>query len=146
MLGHSIKETERSSMHVVVSESATTWVAFLFGGFGVLALIIYSGVTGMIVTLFFACWAAYAAVASEFVADRGRGELLVRRHIGPWSFARAYTATDIAGVYVRRTVRGSGLALRFKSGRSKGLTMSLDWDPDLGRAAASLNHFLHATR
>jgi hypothetical protein len=146
MLGHSVKETERSSMHVVVSESATTWVAVMLSGFAVLSLFIYRGIAGLLVMLFFACWAAYAAVASEFVADRGRGELLVRRRIGPWSITRAYPATEIAGVYVRGSVwKGNGLILRFKSGRSKGLTTSLDWDPDLDRAAASLNHFLHTT-
>ena len=101
----------------------TTWVAVKFGGFAVLCLFIYRGIAGVLVTVFFACWAVYAAVASEFVADRGRGEPLVRRRIGPWSTTKAYAATDIARVYVRRTVqKGSGLAVRFKSGRSKGLT------------------------
>jgi hypothetical protein len=148
MLGHSVKETQRSSMHVVVSETPTTWVAAMFGAFAVLSLFLYGGVAGAILTLFFACWAAYAAVASEFVADRGRGELLVRRRIGPWSITRAYPVTDVAGVYVRQSGvrKGSGLAVRFKSGHTKGLTMSLDWEPDLHRAAASLNHYLHKSR
>ncbi len=146
MFGHSVTEKERSSLHVVVSETATTWTAAMFGGFAVLSLFLYRGIAGAILTLFFACWAAYAAVASEFVADRGRGELLVRRRIGPWSITRAYPVTDIAGVYVRRSFhKGNGLAVRFKSGRSKGLTMSLDWEPNLDPVAASLNHFLHTS-
>lgn len=77
MLGHTVKETERSSMHVVISESATTWVAVIFGVFAVLSLFIYRGIAGAVVTLVFACWAAYAAVSSELIADRGREELLV---------------------------------------------------------------------
>lgn len=130
-------------MHVVVSETATTGAVAIFGGLAVLSVFVYSGIAGAIVTAFFAGWAVYAAVASEFIADRVRGELLVRRRVGRWSIRKTYRAEGIAAVYVRRSIKGSGLALRFKSGRSKGLTMSLDWEPGLDGISATLNHFLH---
>ena len=139
-----MKETDRSSAHVVVSETATTGAALVFGGLAVLSLFFYSGVAGLLMTAFFAVWSLYAAVASDFVADRSRDELLVRRRIGPWSMTRVYGADTIDLVYVRRTMKGSGLALRFKSGRSKGLTMSLGWESRLENFSATLNHYLRA--
>jgi hypothetical protein len=49
-------------------------------------------------------------------------------------------------VYVWQTIKGSGLALRFKSGRSKGLTMSLDTQTDLDPLYAILNYYLNTSR
>ena len=133
-------------MHVVISETATTGAAVIFGGFAVLSLFLYNGIAAAAIIVFFAAWAFYAAVSSKFVADRSRGELLVERRIGPWSIRRIYPAAEIAGVYVRRTIdKGSGLAVRFKSGRSKALTLSLGWEPDLDYVAATLNQFLHTS-
>jgi hypothetical protein len=41
-------------------------------------------------------------------------------------------------------MKGSGLALRFKSGRTKGLTMSLGWESRLENFSATLNSYLRA--
>jgi hypothetical protein len=143
-LGHSVREVERSSNQVVVTESATVGAAGIFGAFAVLSFIVYRSRAGAVLTLFFASVATYAAVNSDFVADRNCGELVVRRRVGPWAIRRAYQARTIDQIYVRRSFhKGSGLAVRFKSGRSKNLTMSLGWTPDLDRIAATLNHFLH---
>jgi hypothetical protein len=147
MWGHSIAESDRSATSIVVSETATLWAAVLFGGFAVLSIVLYKGIASVVVALFFASWASYASVASEFVADRCRQELIVRRHIGPLSTQNVYPASSVAQIYVRRTlIKGSGLALRLKSGHSKGLTMSLGWDGDLDTLAGSLNYFLRHSR
>jgi hypothetical protein len=131
---------------VVVSESATTGAVLFFGGLAVLSLLLFSGIACALIAGYFAAWSLYAAVASDFIADRSRGELLVRRKIGPWSITRAYRAETIDRVYVRRTIKGSGLALRFKSGRTKGLTMSLGSEAQLERSSGALNYFLHISR
>jgi hypothetical protein len=147
MLGHSIVERDRSATSIVVSETATLWAAVLFGGFAVLSVVLYRGIASAVMALYLASWAIYASVASEFVADCRRQELVVRRHIGPLSIKTVYPASSIAQIYVRRTYsKGSGLALRLKSGHSKGLTMSLGRDGDLDALAGSLNHFLSRSR
>jgi hypothetical protein len=76
MLGHSVKETDRSSTHVVVSETATTGAALVFGAFAVLSLFLYSGVEGLLITGVFAVWSLYPAVASDFVADRTKHSVI----------------------------------------------------------------------
>jgi hypothetical protein len=146
IFGHSVRETGRSSTHLVVSETATTWVALVFGGLAVLCLFLYRRVGGAVITGGFAVWSLYASVASEFIADRNTNELLVRRRIGPWSITRVYQADTIESVYVRETMKGNGLGLRFKSGHTKGLTMSLHWGPRLESVSAASNHFLYNPR
>ena len=146
MLGHSLKETERSASHVIVSETATSGAVAIFGVLAILSTFLYMGIAGLAATAFFAAWALYAAVASEFTADRGHGQLVVRRRLGPWSVSKTYCADSIVRVYVRRTIKGNGLALRLKSGRSKGLTMSLDSQGRFDHLAGVLNHFLHSSR
>lgn len=146
MLGHSVAETEESSTHVEVRETATTWAAVLFGAFAALCALSFQGLAGLATSLFFACWAVYAAVSSEFTADRNRQELVVRRRVGPWTTTKSYPVAEIACVYVRTNSRGSGLAVRLKSGRSKGLTMSLGWGSDLERVAGALNRVLRTHR
>jgi hypothetical protein len=143
MLGHSVREIDRSSTHLVVVETATTGAALVFGGLAVLCLFLDGGVAGAMITTFSAVWSLYSAVASDFIADRSRRELRVRRRLGPWSITKTYRADTIDRVYVRQTIKGSGLALRLKSGRTKGLTMSLDWKPRLEGVSSALNHFLH---
>jgi hypothetical protein len=89
----------------------------------------------------------YAATNSLFVGNRSRGVLIVKRRLGPWTFEKVYDAKLIDRMWVRFTIKGSGLAVRFRSGRSKGLTMSLGSEPNhLEQAAAALNHFLYVPR
>lgn len=98
---------------------------------------------GIVLALWLASFGLYAAISSSFIADRNRRVLVVRRRVGRWTFERIYEATTIDRVYVRSTIKGSGLAVRFKSGRSKGLTMSLGFATNLEGMAAALNHFLY---
>ena len=106
-------------------------------------LVVYRNAVGVVLAFFFACFGLYAAVKSLFVGDRNRGVLVIKRRIGQWTFERVYEARAIDQIYVRFTIKGSGLAVRFKSGRSKDLTMSLGTATNLEDAAAALNHFLH---
>jgi hypothetical protein len=64
MFGHSVKETDRSSRHVIICETATPGAAAIFGGFAVLSLFLNSGVPGAIKTGYFVAW---------FVFSRGFG-------------------------------------------------------------------------
>lgn len=98
---------------------------------------------GMALSVFLAFLALYAAVRSSFVADRNRRVSVVKRRIGVLTFEKVYEAQDIDRVCVRFTLNGSGLYLRFKSGRSKSLTMSLGFGDALDDAAAALNEFLY---
>jgi hypothetical protein len=140
--GHAVREIERSNQCLVVEETATTGACILFGAFALVALIVFRSVTGVVFALFFASVGLYAVVRSSFVADRTRQALVIKRRIGPWNFESVYEAKTIDRIYVRSTIKGSGLAVRFKSGRSKYLTMSLGSATGLEGIAYALNHFL----
>jgi hypothetical protein len=84
----------------------------------------------------------HAAVRSSFIADRSHQIFLIKRRIDRWTIERSYEAKSIERIYVRNTIKGSGLAVRFKSGRTKDLTMSLSFETGLEDIAAALNHFL----
>jgi len=147
--GHAVREIERSHDYVVVEESATKGAVILFGAFAVLDPFIFRNamggafVVGVVLSIFFAMLTFYAAIASWFVANRSRGVLIVRRRIGALAFEKVYGASTIDRIFVRVTIKGNGLAVRFKSGRSKGLTMSLGSGDNLENAAAALNQFLY---
>ena len=98
---------------------------------------------GLVLGFFFAGIALYAATRSSFAASRSRGVLIVKRRIGALAFEKVYDASTIDRIFVRVTMKGKGLAVRFKSGRSKGLTMSLSSEDGLEDAAAALNQFLY---
>lgn len=140
-LGHAVREIERSHQHVVVEETATTGAAWLFGAFTCLVLFINRETIGVVLAVLFAFYAMYASVTSLFIADRDRRVLVVKRRVALWTFASRYESRSLDRVYVRRTLKGPALAVRFRSGRSRNLTMSLGAD-HLERAAGALNHFL----
>ncbi len=142
--GHAVREIERSHHQVVIEESATTGVAVVFFGFAAFIVIVSHNAIGAVGALWFVLLGVYASVTSLFIADREMGVLLVRRRVMWWTLERTYQAVAIDRVYVRSTIRkGSGLAMRMKSGRSKDLTMSLGSENTLNGAAAALNHFLY---
>jgi hypothetical protein len=147
--GHAVREIERSHDYVVVEESATKGAVILFGAFAVLDPFIFRNAVGgafavgVVLSIFFAMLTFYAAIASSFVANRSRGVLIVRRRIGALALEKVYGASTIDRIFVRVTIKGNGLAVRFKSGRSKGLTMSLGSGDNLENAAAALNQFLY---
>jgi hypothetical protein len=147
--GHAVREIERSHDYVVVEESATKGAVILFGPFAVLDPFIFRNAVGgafavgVVLSIFFAMLTFYAAIASSFVADRSRQVLIIKRRIGALAFEKVYGASTIDRIFVRVTIKGNGLAVRFKSGRSKGLTMSLGSGDNLENAAAALNQFLH---
>jgi hypothetical protein len=97
----------------------------------------------MALSVLFAIGALCAAVRSSFIGDRSRRLLIIRRRIGVFAFEKVYDSKDIDLVCVRSTLNGSGLYVRFKSGRSKTLTMSLGFGDALDDAAAALNEFLY---
>jgi hypothetical protein len=146
--GHSVREIERSQHHVVVEETATKGAVIIFGAFALLEGVVFRNAAGnaravgLALGLFFAAIALYAAVRSSFVANRSRRVLIVNRRIGALAFEKVYDASTIDRIFVRVTIKGNGLAVRFKSGRSKGLTMSLSSVDPLEDAAATLNQFL----
>jgi hypothetical protein len=145
-LGHCVREVDRSHHQVVVEETATTGAVFLIGGVACLELIVTRDRTGLVLALALAAIALFASVRSSFIADRDRRVLLVRRRILLWTFERAYEASGVERVYVRYTAKGSGLAVRFRSGRSKSLTMSLGSTARLEGIAGALNHFLYMSK
>lgn len=141
--GHGVREIERSHEQVVVEETATTGAAAVFGALAYFTVIVFRSVTGTILGLFFALFGLYAAVRSCFIADRNRRVLVIKRRIGRWTSERTYKAETIDRIYVRFTIKGSGLAVRFKSGRNKSLTMSLGSATNLEDLAVALYQFLY---
>ena len=129
--GHAVREIERSQHHVVVEETATKGAVILSGAFALLDPVVFRNATGnafavgLAPAFFFATIALYAAVRSSFVANRSRRVLIVNRRIGALAFEKIYDASTIDRIFVRVTIKGNGVAVRFKSGRSKALTMSL---------------------
>ena len=72
-------------------------------------------------------FALYASVQSTYPADRLSGQLIINRRILFSTLRTVYYAHTIDRVYVRHTQKGSGLYVRFKSGRNKRLSMSLEF-------------------
>lgn len=144
--GHAVREVDRSHQQIAIEETATTGAVFIFGGFACLGLIAHDRI-GLLLGLVLGSIALYAAVRSTFIADRNRRVLLIRRRILFWTLERVYEVSTIDRVYVRYMGKGgSGLAVRFKSGRSKNLTMSLGSASGLEEIAGALNHFLYTPR
>jgi hypothetical protein len=141
-LGHAVREIERSHQRVVVEETPTIGVAIAFTVLTAFILVVFRSAIGAFLALWPVSLGLYSSVRSSFTADRNRRILLIERRVFVWTFERVYEAEAIDRVYVRDTIKGSGLALRFKSGRSKDLTMSLGAGGSLNSAAAALNHFL----
>jgi len=146
--GHSVRETERSHHEVVVEETATKGAIILYGAFAILDLVSFrkargqAFAVGLALGFLMAGLALYAAISSAIVADSSRRVLIIKRRLGVLTLQKAYDAKEIDRVYVRSTSKGSGLYVRFKSGRSKALTMSLGSGDRLEDAAAALNQFL----
>jgi hypothetical protein len=140
--GHAVREIERTRYHVVVEETATTGAAVLFLAFAFFELIVFRNAVGALLASFTASIGLYASGRSSFIADRQHCVLVIQRRIMLWTFERVYEAPTIDRIYVRFTIKGSGLAVGFKSGRSKDLTLSLGSAANLEAAAAALNHFL----
>jgi hypothetical protein len=140
-----VREIERSKQQVIVEETATMGAVLVFEGFAVVGLAVSRHFIGVISSAFLAALGLYAAVSSLFIVDRSRRALIVRRRIGPWTFERVYDASAIDRIWVHDTRKGRGLSVRFKSGRNKGLTMSLGSTGNLDATAGALNYFLHAT-
>lgn len=141
-LGHAVREIERSHQRLVIEETATTGAALLFGALALVTLLAFRSTTGAAVCLFFVSAGLCAGVRSVFIADRTRRVLVIERRIAFWNFERVYDAKAIDRIYVRSTLKGSGLAVRFKSGRRKDLTMSLGSTIGLEGLACTLNYFL----
>jgi hypothetical protein len=146
--GHLIREIERSHQQVVVEETATKGAVIGFGAFALLDLVSFrkahgqAFAVGVVLAFFMSGLVLYAAISSSFVADRSRRVLIIKRRIGVLTLEKVYEAKEIDRIYVRSTSKGSGLYARFKSGRSKGLTMSLGCGDSLEEVAAALNQFL----
>jgi UDP-N-acetylmuramyl pentapeptide phosphotransferase/UDP-N-acetylglucosamine-1-phosphate transferase len=134
--GHSVREIERSHHHVVIEETATTGGVWIFGGLALVTLSLCltrpsgSALAGEAVgafgVLFFALLALCASVRSAYTADNRSGQLIVERRVLFWTIRTAYDAHTIDQVYVRHAGKGSGLYIRFKSGKKKRLSMSLE--------------------
>jgi hypothetical protein len=146
-LGHSVREIERSHHQVIVEETATTVAAVVFGAFALLTAVVFRSIPGGAVALTFGSLGLYASVRSSFTADRDRRVLVIRRRVGWWALEKTYEAKAIDRIYVVSTRKGDGLAVRFKSGRHKNLTLSLGSSPtSLGSIAASLTEFLYTPK
>jgi hypothetical protein len=72
-------------------------------------------------------FALWASVRATYTADRRSGQLIIERRILFRTLRTAYDAHTIDRVYVRNTQKGSGLYVRFKSGRKKRLSVSLEF-------------------
>lgn len=133
----------------MVEETTTKGAVIGFGAVALLDLVSFRKARGqgfaigLALAFFKPGLALYAAISSSFVADRGRRVLIIKRRIGVLTFEKVYEASTIDRIFVRVTIKGNGPAVRFKSGRSKSLTMSLGSGDSLEDAAAALNQFLY---
>ena len=137
--GHSVRAIERSHNRAVIEETATTGAAWFFGGMALLVLMLWltrprshettlaEEAVGACVVIFFALFALWASVWATYTADRRSGQLVIERRILFWTLRTAYDAHTIDRVYVRDTRKGSGLYVRFKSGRKKRLSVSMEF-------------------
>jgi hypothetical protein len=138
-LGHSVREIERSHNHVVIEETATTGGVWFFGGMTLLALVLWltrprsselilaDEAVGAFAVMFFGFFALWASVQATYTADRLSGQLVIERRILFRILRTAYDANTIDRVYVRDTPKGSGLYVRFRSGRKKRLSVTLEF-------------------
>lgn len=152
--GHSVREIERSHNHVVIEETATVGGIWLSGGLASLTLVLWLSrprsthlrlseeAVGAFVVVFFASFALWASVRSPYTADRTSGQLVIERRILFRTFRTTYDAHSIDRVYVRDSQKGSGLYIRFKSGRRKRLSTSLEF-VSLKDFAVALNKALY---
>lgn len=137
--GHSVREVERSHNRVVIEETATTGAVWLFSAMALLVLVLLltrpvahqptltEEIVGACAVVYFAAWAVWASVSATYTADRPSGQLLIERRILFQTLRTAYDAHTIDRVYVRNTRKGSGLYVRFKSGRKKRLSVTLEF-------------------
>jgi hypothetical protein len=152
--GHSVREVERSHDHVVIEETATTGAVWIFGGLVSLVLLLWltrpkptqarpsEEAVGALAVIFFTALALWASVRATYTADRRKGLLVIERRILFWTVRSAYDAYTIDRVYVRDTQKGSGLYVRFKSGRKKRLSVSMEFT-SLEPLAIALNTALY---
>ena len=155
--GHSVSEIERSHDHVVIEETSTNGVVWIFGGMTLLVLVLWLTAprsaessfsveaVGAFAVMYFAFFALWASVGSTYTADRRSGQLVIERRILFQTLRTAYDAHTIDRIYVRYTGKGSGLYVRFKSGRKKRLSVSLEF-VSLEAFAIALNTALHTNR
>lgn len=153
-LGHSVREIERSHYRVVIEETATTGAVWLFAGIAVVVLALWltrprssestllEEAVGAFPVILFAMFALWASVRATYTADRQSGQLIIERRVLFWTLRTAFDAHTIDRVYVRDTRKGSGLYIRFKSGRKKRLSVSLECI-SLEAFATSLNTALY---
>lgn len=84
-------------------------------------------------TMLAGCTGTFGALSKQnferVSEDRRSGQLAIERRILFQTLRTAYDAFTIDRVYVRDTRRGSGLYVRFKSGRKKRLSVSLEFIP-----------------
>lgn len=114
-----VKEIQRAHDHVVLEERPITAVAWFFAGLAVVALIWLWNTAAVALSLVPALFGLHASVESLFIANRLERLLIVRRRLALWTFEKRYATQTIHRIYVRDTLKGSALALRFKSGGSK---------------------------
>ncbi len=155
--GHSVREIERSHNRVVIEETPTTGGVWVFGGLTLLVVVLWltgprlpkstlaDESVGAFAVMFFLFFALWASVRSTFTADRLSGQLVIERRILFRTLRTAYDAHTIDRVYVRDMGKGLGLYVRFKSGRKKRLSMTLEiiWLEDF---ATALNDVLYSHR
>jgi hypothetical protein len=153
--GHSVREIERSNNHVAIEETATTGGVWVFGGMALLVLVLWltrprsssrltlaEEAVGAFAVMFFAFLALWASMRSTYTADRLSGQLVIERRILFRTLRTAYDVHTIERIYVRDTQKGSGLYVRFKDGRKKRLSASMEFI-SLEAFAAVLNSTLH---
>jgi hypothetical protein len=155
--GHSVREIERSHDHVVIEETATIGGVWLFGFMTLLVFALWSTrprpsesalsdeAVGAFAVMFFAFLTLWASVRSTYTADRRSRQLVIERRILFQTLRTAYDAHTIDQIHVRDTGKGSGLYVRFNSGRKKRLSMSLEF-VSLEAFAIALNTTLHTYR
>ncbi|HWA94907.1 MAG TPA: hypothetical protein VG844_09925 [Terracidiphilus sp.] len=123
----------------MIEETATTGAVWFFGAMALLVLALLltapksprwtvtNEAIGAFAVLFFASFALWASVRATYTADRRSGQLVIERRILFWTARTAYDAQTIDQVFVRNTPKGSGLYVRFKSGRKKRLSVTMEF-------------------
>jgi hypothetical protein len=151
-LGHDVRKVEHSRHRVVIEATPSIPIIALFGAMAVLVVALTATAPKkpaidycipVVAMVFFASFALNGSVRSTLTADRTAGQLIIARTLLFWTFTQTYESYLIDRVYVRDTQKGSALRVRFKSGRTRRLTLWYDFRTEpLQQAALALNEGL----
>jgi hypothetical protein len=149
-MGYRFREVGRTPNVVVFEKRAHRTTPVFFGAVAIIPAAVtfqtdrfLGNIVGL---LLFGAFAAYSAIHSTYTADRQSGQLLVERKILFWKLYQVYPSHVIERIERIDTAKGTGLRIRFRSGRKKTLTNSISFNFEAHTYAASImNEFLYTS-